>query len=322
MKLSVIIPTYNRPDDLVRLFDSILGQLDEPEEVIVVIGPEDERKSVIVANEWATILTVMKFYEAERKSVIHSINLGFSKARNEIICLLDDDVWLPPDWSIKIKKAFEREEKMGAFGGRDRLQIDIPGLANPPLAKDVGIFNWSGHKGNHHCGSQKSPVKVDVIKGVNLSFRRSAFACMQIEPALEGNGAETCWEVDICQRIILSGFYNLYDNNNYVLHFSSPRPSFDNRTDVFSAAWPKRIFNESFVMARFRPATEFFIWALRFFFIGTHVRPGIIWSIILFKTEGLKVLKLPWKNTVFMCRGVLNGLRKRQVVVNQFSNDE
>jgi glycosyltransferase involved in cell wall biosynthesis len=242
MKLSVIIPTYQRAGDLPRLFDSVLKQTEKPEEVIVMVGPND-RESMAVAEEWATVLHDLKFFEAEKPSVIHSLNLGFSKAQNEIICLLDDDVWLPPDWSMKIREAFEANKKLGVFGGQDYLQTGGQHLINPPLARFVGIFKWYTHIGNHHCGAQKSPVKVDVIKGVNLSFRRSSFIPMQIDPALEGQGAETCWEMDLCLRVGRAGFDIIYDNDNYVLHYWSPRLGFDNRNAVFSPAWPQRIFN-------------------------------------------------------------------------------
>ena len=318
MKISVVIPTYQRPNDLHRLFESLFNQIRKPEEVIVVIGPSD-LESKTVAKKWTVLLPTLKIFQAEKASVIHSLNLGLSKAQYEIICLLDDDIWLPPDWSTKILIAFKHDGKLGAFGGRDHLQHGGHFWTDPPLAAKVGVFCWNGHKGNHHCGAQKSPIKVDVIKGVNLSFRRSAFSDMKIDTTLESQGAETCWEIDICQRIIQAGFHNLYDNNNYVLHYWSPRLGFDNRTDVFSQAWPHRIFNESYILAKYRPLTELFVWAIRFFLKGTKVQPGIIWSILLVPKSGLKVLLLPWRNIKFIGEGGRCGFKMRVKIQSQKS---
>jgi glycosyltransferase involved in cell wall biosynthesis len=311
MNLSLIIPTYKRYNDLPRLFNSIQKQDKQPEEIILVIGPKDY-ESLEIAKEWAKTLPQMEIYEAAKPSVIHSLNLGLSKANNNIICLLDDDVELPSDWAVKIRKAFSENKRMGAFGGRDYLQNNLPEFANPRLAKDVGIFKLSGHKGNHHCGSIISPRKVHVIKGVNLSFRREAFERMQIEPELEGQGAETCWEMDICLEIMRGGYYNLYDNSNYVFHFWSPRLGFDNRMDVFSPAWPKRIFNEVFILARYRPIGELLTGIVKLIVIGTHVQPGVIWSILLLPKKGVKVLILPFRNAVHIWRGAVSGGRRRK----------
>lgn len=311
MKLSVIIPTYKRAGDLPRLFESLTKQIEKPEEVIVVIGPNDQ-ESIAIAEKWSILIPAMKIYTAQKPSVIHSLNLGFSKAQNEIICLLDDDVWVPPDWSYKIKTAFTDDPKLGAFGGRDHLQQGSEFWTNPPLAEKVGMFCWNGESGNHHCGSRKSPVKVDVLKGVNLSFRSAAFPDMKIDTALESQGAETCWEIDLCQRIVQAGFHNVYDNNNYLFHYWSLRLGFDNRTDVYSEAWPRRVYNQSYVLAKFRPLSELVIWAIRVFTVGTRIKPGIVWSVLLLPKCGLKVLSLPWRNMSFIWKGGRAGAKVRK----------
>ena len=310
MKITVIIPTYRRPHDLPRLFDSLDKQISAPEEILILVGPNDS-ESLAISRNWAKNNSVVRVFEAQKPSVVHSINLGLSKASNEIICLIDDDVWLPPDWSTKIRTAFETNKNLGAFGGRDHLQNLAPYLSNPPLARFVGIFRLHTHEGNHHRGAVKSPIKIHVVKGVNLSFRRSLLIPLQIEPALEGQGAETCWEMDLCLRIMHTGSDIIYDNNNYVLHYTSPRLGFDNRKDVFSPAWPKRLFNESLIYAKFRPLLELYIWALRLFLIGTQVQPGILWSLLLIRKAGWRVLTLPWRNTIFILQGALFGLRHR-----------
>jgi glycosyltransferase involved in cell wall biosynthesis len=307
---TLIIPTYRRHNDLPRLFSSLLKQKEKPDEIIVVIGPGDF-ESLEVATEWSKILAEVKIYRATKASVIHSLNLGFSQASHEIISLLDDDVELPEDWAVKIKTRFREQRNMGAYGGRDHLQNNFPEFANPELAKEVGVFKLSGHKGNHHCGAITSPVKVHVIKGVNLSFRREAFKRMQIDPELEWQGAETCWEMDICLQIIQAGYYNLYDNSNYVFHFWSPRLGFDNRMDIFSPAWPKRIYNEIFILARYRPIAELLIGAIKLFSVGTHVQPGLIWSILLLPKKGVKVLVLPFRNAGHMWKGAVSGFKRR-----------
>jgi len=254
----------------------------------------------------------IRVLEAQKKSVVHALNMVFPTTSGDVICHLDDDAWIPADYVLKVKRAYEADDKLGAYGGRDHLQLDDPKLANPPLARLVGRYRWFGRfVGNHHCGAQQSPVRVDSLKGVNLSFRRLAFPSMQIEPALEGMGAEAGWEVDVSQRVIQAGFYAVYDNDNYVLHYASPRPEFDNRMDLFSPAIPARIFNDSLIVAKFRPSIEIVTHAIMSFLIGSRVEPGLIWSVLLIPKYNWKVIKLPWLKVGFIWRGTLRGLSLR-----------
>jgi len=239
--------------------------------------------------------------------------MGLGVASKEIICLLDDDVELPADWSIKIINAYKNNSKLGAYGGRDHLQTGEDRLDNPPAAKIVGTYTWDGRLfGNHHCGAEKSPMFVDLIKGANLSFRRIAFPIMKIDSNLEGLGAEICSEIDICLTIKKAGYQVVYDNDNYILHFAAPRLGDDNRHDLFSSKMPGRIFNESFTTGKFRSKFEIIMFFFRSLLIGTHIRPGIIRSVFLIKKHGLKVLKLPFVNIVFVLNGIKKGMQIRK----------
>lgn len=312
MQLSLLIPTYGRPRDLQRVLDSIYSQLVAPDEVVVVVGPGDT-DSRAVADSWQAKWPIVRVLAATKKSVIHAMNLGFSVAKGDIIGLLDDDVWIPATYVANVKNAFETDPGLGAYGGRDHLQLDEPWLANPAPARLVGTFLWYGRfEGNHHCGAQQSPMLVDSLKGVNLSFRRAAFSIMQIEPALEGQGAEVSWETDICQQVILAGYNVVYDNTNYVLHYASPRlESKDNRINVFASAVPARMFNDALIMAKFRPSIEVVTSILTTFLLGARTMPGIVWSLLLLPKFGPKVLGLPWRNARFIWQGTRRGYQLR-----------
>lgn len=229
--------------------------------------------------------------------------------------MLDDDVWLPSGWSSRIKIAYEKNPSIGVYGGRDHLQHDNPALSHPPLSHLIGTYQWNlGLVGNHHCGLYKSPALIDVAKGCNLSFRRTAFVEMQIDTILESAGAETCWEIDICQRVRLAGFDVVYDNNNYVLHYASPRMAFDNRNDSFTYANSRRVFNEAFVTAKFRPILEVITFCLRSFLIGSRLHPGILWSFLLLSKLHFSVLKLPWHYMGCIKDGISHGFQQRSAV--------
>ncbi len=315
MNLSVIVPTYKRTNDLRRLLDSLFQQTVPVAQVLVVVGPGDE-ESMALAREWQAGQPALTVLPATRRSVVHALNLGLARVTGDIVCLLDDDVWLPAEWAARIAGAFRADAGLGAYGGRDRLQVNDPKLANPPLASAIGRFRWDGAlNGGHHCGSTVSPVHVDVLKGCNLSFRQAAFPAMEVDPGLESQGAEVCWEVDICQCIGRTGYGLLYDNDNYVLHYASARPADDDRGNMFLPAWAKRTFNEGLVTAKYRPLPELVLLGLRSFLVGTRMQPGLVWgALLLRKYPSWPVLKLPWHYAYAFCKGAAYGWRRRRAL--------
>jgi glycosyltransferase involved in cell wall biosynthesis len=315
MKISVVVPTYKRTQDFIRALSSLQDQERSVDELIVVIGPGDTDTFIAIDNFEFNIKKV-KILKAQKASLIHSLNLALTNVEGDIICLLDDDVWLPLDWSKKIEKAYQENKKMGAYGGRDHLQSEDLALANPSPAITVGTFLANGTaSGNHHCGSVKSPLTVDVLKGVNLSFRKSAFTKLKIDTQLESKGAEICSEIDICQSIQKNNYSVIYDNDNYLLHFASPRPSYDNRDNFFQPIEKNRIFNKSYVYGKYRPLSEVILFAIRQILVGNRLQPGIAWSLILLKrTKKIKALVFPFELYKKMGEGFIKGRKIKNIV--------
>lgn len=313
MSLSVIIPTYQRYDDLPRLLASVSKQVKPPLEVIVVVGPNDV-KSIDIALEWQKKSDTIKIIESSKASVINALNQALKICKGDIIALLDDDVWLPPNWANKVEDEFTSNPRIGGFGGRDHLQLENKmHLSNPPLARHVGVYKWNGELiGNHHQGIIQSPASVDVLKGCNFSFSRTAFEKMQIDENLISRGAETCWEIDICQQIKDAGFDLIYSNDNYVLHYASPRLNFDHRDDLFSPSWSSRVFNSSYVMMKYRPLFEVLMVTLKSIFIGSRVTPGFIRAALLIPKYGIKTLILPWRYAKCTLAGVRRAIPFRK----------
>src|SRR5215831_17523556 len=102
IKVSVIVPTYNRAHTLRRCLDSALGQTISPDEVIVVDDAStDDTTSVVksISDERLRLITM-----PSRKGAQAARNVGITNAKGEYIAFLDsDDEWLPQklEWQIK-----------------------------------------------------------------------------------------------------------------------------------------------------------------------------------------------------------------------------
>ncbi len=91
MKISVIIPVYNREKQIKAAIESVLAQTLKPYEITVVDdGSTDSTGKVVKSFEQVTYL-----YQ-ENKGVSAARNKGIKNAKGELIALLDsDDLWKP-----------------------------------------------------------------------------------------------------------------------------------------------------------------------------------------------------------------------------------
>ena len=99
-KVSVIIPTYNRPKTLIKAINCVLNQSFKDLEIIVV---DDCSKTNVknIVNE-LNDKRIKFFRNKTNKGAPHSRNRGLSKAKGEFINFLDDDDIIYPE-KLKIQ---------------------------------------------------------------------------------------------------------------------------------------------------------------------------------------------------------------------------
>jgi glycosyltransferase involved in cell wall biosynthesis len=139
-KYSVIIPVYNRPDEMDELLNSLLAQTYSNFEVIVV---EDGStlKSESVAKKYSERLTIRYFYKAN-SGPGPSRNFGFEKAQGEYFVIFDSDCILPSHYFESIEK-YLSIEKIDAWGGPDRGHENFT-LLQQAMAHTMSSFLTTG----------------------------------------------------------------------------------------------------------------------------------------------------------------------------------
>lgn len=110
MKVSIIIPVYNEEKYLDKCLQSISGQTEKPDEIIVVDNNCTDR-TIEIAQKYG-----VKIVKEKIQGMIHARNAGFDAAKYEIIVRTDADAIVPNDWIFRIKKAFENPN-LGALSG-------------------------------------------------------------------------------------------------------------------------------------------------------------------------------------------------------------
>lgn len=92
MKISVIIPTYNRANHLQQALHSVIRQTAQPDEIIIVDdGSNDNTKTIV--NDFPSNV---KYLYQNNNGVSSARNSGIKQATGDFIAFLDsDDQWLP-----------------------------------------------------------------------------------------------------------------------------------------------------------------------------------------------------------------------------------
>lgn len=120
--VSIIVATYNRPDDLPNCLRGLVAQRStRPIEIIVVDNYPAGTASAVLAN-----FPTVKLVNEARQGVAYARNAGIAASRGEIIVTVDDDVTLPPDWLEKLLAPFARPDVMAVTGNVLPLELETP----------------------------------------------------------------------------------------------------------------------------------------------------------------------------------------------------
>lgn len=102
--VSVIIPTYNREQFLLKAVHSVLGQTYRNFELIVVDDGSDDNTERLVKNCSPDIIYIRQ----ENKGPAAARNRGVAAARHELVAFLDSDDRFAPDKLAVQLRAFEK----------------------------------------------------------------------------------------------------------------------------------------------------------------------------------------------------------------------
>ena len=90
MKISVIIPTYNRANFLPEAIESVINQTQKADEIIIIDDGSTDN-TIKILYEYKNL----KIIQTKNLGVSHARNRGIKEAKNEWVLFLDsDDAWI------------------------------------------------------------------------------------------------------------------------------------------------------------------------------------------------------------------------------------
>ena len=207
---SVIIPSYNRKDDLQELLPSLEGQT-LPKEHFEVILVDDG--STDGTDEWVNAFQELssirfRFLKQNHQGAGAARNYGMREAAGQIFVFIDSDCIAPDNWLAEIKKAFDLDPTIGAFGGRDDARVDFSALQKAINYSMTSFLTTGGLRG----GEKKRLAKF-YPRSFNMGIRR------EIIPRTGGFGHfRRAHDIEFSHRIIQSGAKVAYIPDAIVFH--------------------------------------------------------------------------------------------------------
>lgn len=169
MRYSVIIPVYNRPDEVDELLQSLVSQSLKDFEVIVV----EDGSSVPcedVVNKYRDKLDV-HYYSKPNSGPGQTRNYGAECSKGEFLLILDSDCILPEGYLQAIEDELHREEA-DAFGGPDRAHDSFTRVQKAINYAMTSFFTTGGIRGG------KKKMDKFYPRSFNMGVRAEAYRAL------------------------------------------------------------------------------------------------------------------------------------------------
>lgn len=220
MTYSIIVPVYNRPDEVDELLQSLATQSYKDFEVVIV---EDGsiNKCKDVCDKYANILD-LHYYDKPNSGPGQSRNYGAERANGEWLIILDSDVVLPEGYMKSVEHEVRKGEQessrpstldprpITAFGGPDAAHPDFTPVQKAISYSMTSFFTTGGIR-----GGKKKGKALDKFypRSFNMGIRKDVY--MSLGGFSKMRFGE---DIDFSYRIVEAGYQTALIPEAWVWH--------------------------------------------------------------------------------------------------------
>ncbi len=169
MKYSIIVPVFNRPEEVDELLESLCSQtLKDFEVVIVEDGSQIPCKDV--CDKYADILD-LRYYYKPNSGPGQSRNYGVERAKGDYVIILDSDAVTPTGFMQAIEDELKRQDT-DAWGGPDAAHESFTNIQKAISYAMTSFFTTGGIRGG------KKQLDKFYPRSFNMGVRRTAYQAL------------------------------------------------------------------------------------------------------------------------------------------------
>lgn len=283
--VSIIIPTYNREECLIKTIESLLAQ-DQKNFELIIIDQSDtisEEKKQLIANHPQKI----RFFHIKERGRSLAKNYGILQAKGDLILFCDDDILVGTNFLDAHLGIYKKDPLIGAAScrlveeGDPTLPIDKPlqttfygKLINKPYSTTSGY--------------------VSSLNGGNMSFKRDVLEKAGFfEEYFEGTSMVE--EPDMAYRVIKNGNRIYFEASITVNHYPQ--------------------YNGNVAYMKSKRAEWFYFYFFNLLMFYTKYNriinlPIVFVYTLLVCTKHIILYKMPVSSYMRMLSGFFNGVKK------------
>ena len=164
---SLIIPIYNRPEEIKELLESLLLSSYKKEYEIVIIEDGSKIDCKEVVNQYADKFSI-SYYFKENSGPGDSRNYGMKVAKGDYFIILDSDCLIPANYLSEVEKELETNY-VDCFGGSDAAHESFSKIQKAINFTMTSFLTTGGIRG----GSEK--IGKFQPRSFNMGISKKAF---------------------------------------------------------------------------------------------------------------------------------------------------
>lgn len=210
-RISIIIPTYNRPERLKSCLEAI-SELDYPREQFEVIVVDDGSPQPV--HKIVEPFTNVKLFVQANAGPARARNRGAREATGEFLAFTDDDCRPAPDWLKELDAASRSLPFDTAIGGRTLNALD----SDPYAAASQLLVDYL-YENQRQRSSKEKRLDGSFFTSNNVLFGREMF--LRIGGFSDKFRHAAGEDREICNRWVAYGGTLKYAPEAIILHYHS-----------------------------------------------------------------------------------------------------
>ncbi|HLY10496.1 MAG TPA: glycosyltransferase [Planctomycetota bacterium] len=209
LRISLVLPTLDRPQAIYNLLRHLEHQSLRPFEIVVI---DQSAEADARVSAYASDHSLVRLHRIPVKGLPNARNVGVERSAGDVVLFLDDDS-IPDADLVRFHAQAYADPAVAGVGGQVRGGYDADRGA-------IGTFRETDGRVVRNFGAS-TPCAVDHLPGGNMSFRREVFQRVGGFDRSFG-GSAIGEETDFCLRARRAGFRFVFEPRASLEHLHLP----------------------------------------------------------------------------------------------------